>query len=319
MSNLLHVAVGVIRRDDGTVLLAQRRPDAHQGGLWEFPGGKVEAGESVEQALQRELEEELAITPRHSQPLIQIRHHYPDRSVLLDVWEVLAYQGQPHGNEGQPIAWAAPNQLDGDNFPLPAANVAIVKALRLPHELLVTGDFHDAHDFLNRLQSALERGLRVVQLRSLAKFEELSPKNRQALAEQALALCQRFGASLILNSRLGFSVDGAGLHLSAAMARQCRERPKVCGLLGISCHSREELAQAERLDPDYVLLSPVAPTRSHPDAETLGWDRFEELVATINCPVFALGGMSSEDVEEARRRGAQGVAAIGAYWDAPGR
>lgn len=313
---LLHVAVGVVRQA-GKVLLAQRHPNAHQGGLWEFPGGKVEAGETLEQALWRELQEELAIVPRHSQPLIQIRHHYPDRSVLLDVWEVLDYEGEPQGNEGQPIVWVESHELGGNEFPLPAANAAIVKALKLPHELLITGDFHNSQDFLKRLYGALERGIRLVQLRSVDNFNDMTPQAGLALAREALALCRRFNAELVLNGRLGLSLDGAGLHLSAAMAREFSERPKVQGLVGISCHNQEELIQAERLQADYVVLSPVAPTKSHPEAEALGWDSFEELVSTVNCPVFALGGMTGGDVEEARRRGGQGIAAISAFWGNP--
>lgn len=314
MNDYLHVAVGVVRRANGKVLLARRRADVHQGGLWEFPGGKVEAHETVEQALERELLEELAIRPRSSRPLIKVRHHYPDLSVLLDVWEVLDYQGQVQGNEGQPIAWVEPDQLGGDDFPLPAPNTPIVKAIQLPDQLLITGDFADPDDLLRKLQNALERGLRLVQLRSLGDFNKLNPTEGLELAKHALALCQQFNASLVLNSGLGFTLEGAGLHLSASMARHHSQRPEVQGLLGVSCHSRQELAHAERLNPDYVLLSPVTPTQSHPEAEALGWEAFEELAAAINCPVYALGGMSAADLGEARRRGAQGVAAISAFW-----
>lgn len=134
----IHVAAAVIRAVDGRVLIAKRPLDKHQGGLWEFPGGKVEAGESVEAALARELAEELGITVTAAQPLIQVRHDYPDKQVLLDVWQVLAFSGEPHGAEGQPLAWVEPAQLPGYSFP--AANRPIVAAARLPDRYLITPD-----------------------------------------------------------------------------------------------------------------------------------------------------------------------------------
>ena len=93
----VHVAAAVIRGADGRVLIAKRPQDKHQGGLWEFPGGKVEEGEAVERALARELEEELGIRVEAARPLIQVQHDYPDKQVLLDVWEVSSFTGEPHG------------------------------------------------------------------------------------------------------------------------------------------------------------------------------------------------------------------------------
>ena len=132
----IHVAAAVIRGPESSVLIAKRPLDKHQGGLWEFPGGKVEDGEGVESALARELQEELGIEVTQAQPLIQVRHDYPDKQVLLDVWEVLAFAGEPHGAEGQPLAWVAPEALVDYSFP--AANQPIVTAARLPQHYLIT-------------------------------------------------------------------------------------------------------------------------------------------------------------------------------------
>lgn len=125
----LHVAVGVLVRDD-RILLAQRAAHQHQGGLWEFPGGKVEASETVQQALRRELHEELGleVEPAGLEALIDIRHSYPDRTVRLDVWWVRQFTGQAHGREGQPLAWVAVDELHRWSFP--AANQAIVDAIQ---------------------------------------------------------------------------------------------------------------------------------------------------------------------------------------------
>jgi len=130
MNKLVHIAIGVIRNNEGAVLIALRPTESHQGGLWEFPGGKVELGESVQDALVRELQEELAITPTRMTPLIQIRHDYVDKSVLLSAWEVSCFEGEPCGNEGQPIRWVASQDLS--EFEFPAANQPIITAAQLP-------------------------------------------------------------------------------------------------------------------------------------------------------------------------------------------
>jgi len=130
MKKYLHVAVGVIENNLGQILIAKRPESAHQGGLWEFPGGKVDSGENFQQALLRELNEELAIQVENSEPLIQIRHDYSDKSVLLDVHKITRFSGEPKGNEGQPVRWVNPEILS--EYAFPAANQPIIQAIRLP-------------------------------------------------------------------------------------------------------------------------------------------------------------------------------------------
>ncbi len=126
MSDPVHVAVGVIRDPQGNILITRRHQSSHQGGLWEFPGGKVEARESVLQALQRELEEELAIELLGARALLKVEHDYGDKAVLLDVWLVESFTGRAEGREGQPLRWVTPDALTGFDFP--AANHPIVQA-----------------------------------------------------------------------------------------------------------------------------------------------------------------------------------------------
>lgn len=122
----VHVAVGVILNDRGEILISKRHVESHQGGLWEFPGGKLEAGESVLQALQRELLEELGIVIGSSRALMEISHDYSDKQVLLDVWLINEFSGSASSREGQPLRWVAPAALTDFNFPV--ANVPIVEA-----------------------------------------------------------------------------------------------------------------------------------------------------------------------------------------------
>lgn len=318
--NYIHVAVGVIKRADGNILIAKRRDDAHQGGLWEFPGGKVEGNESVQSALERELKEELAIHVTHSVPLIQIRHHYRDKSVLLDVWEVDSYTGSPKGNEGQPLEWVRAEQLETGSdcpYPLPAANAAIIKALRLPEALMITGEFDNQKDFLGRLTRALQRGIRLVQFRLSASLDKLSEATRRELLEQACLLCTTYEAKLVVNTAVNISPAAPhGIHLPASKLMAFSSRPVGPEqLFGASCHNQEELQRAAELNVDYVLLSPVKPTSTHPQAQGLGWDQFQSLVKSINIPVYALGGMDTKDIAQARAMGAQGIAAITAFWE----
>lgn len=127
MANHIHVAAGVILNDQRQVLLALRPRHKHKGGLWEFPGGKVEQGESVADALARELHEELELTVLASVPFLVIDHDYGDKQVRLDVWLVTRHSGLPHGREGQQIAWVAIADLD--TYAFPEANTPIVAAL----------------------------------------------------------------------------------------------------------------------------------------------------------------------------------------------
>jgi len=128
VSATLRVAAGALLNRRGKVLLARRAADAHQGGLWEFPGGKIEAGESESQALARELDEELGIELVTARPLIRVRHAYPDRVIDLAVWRVSRWRGEPWGRLGQALRWVAPERLE--DYPMPAADRPVLAALR---------------------------------------------------------------------------------------------------------------------------------------------------------------------------------------------
>lgn len=124
----IHVAVAVIVDQQQRILVALRPEHIHQGGLWEFPGGKVESGETVQQALVRELSEEIGITAEGFRSLIKINHDYGDKAVLLDVWWVDRFSGEPVGREGQPIRWVSADELSTYTFP--EANLAIVQLVQ---------------------------------------------------------------------------------------------------------------------------------------------------------------------------------------------
>ncbi|MGE3772074.1 MAG: Nudix family hydrolase [Gammaproteobacteria bacterium] len=309
----LQVVAAVIRRGDGHILLSRRPAHVDQGNLWEFPGGKRHAGEARVDALARELDEELGITIRRAIPLIRVPHDYATRRVLLDVFVVDRWQGTPHGREGQEIRWVAPSALDAHAFP--AANLPIVNAARLPRACVVT-PAPDAGPpaFIEALDACLARGARLVQLRAPA----LSPAAYRALAVSALACCRARGARLLLNAEpalaLELGADGAHLDARRLAATATRPVPRTV-LLSAACHDADELAQAQRIGVDFVLISPVLATASHPAARPLGWSAVAALLAPSALPAYALGGVGPAQFDEALRAGCIGIAGIGAFWN----
>ncbi|OYT80024.1 MAG: hypothetical protein CFE50_19630 [Pseudomonas sp. PGPPP4] len=308
----LHVVAAVIRDPQGRILIAQRPAHKHQGGLWEFPGGKVEAGEAPAVALARELAEELGIQVTGARPLLQVRHDYPDQAVLLDVWQVDAFTGDAHGAEGQPLAWVAPRELADYDFP--AANRPIVQAARLPERYLITPGELTTAELLNGLHRALDSGIRLVQLRTPDNFD---PQYRD-LAGDVQGLCTG-RAQLMLKGPLEWLGDfpAAGWHLTAEQLRRYAPNGRpfpAQRLLAASCHDAEELALAQQMGVDFVTLSPVMPTASHPGAPTLGWVKAQQLLTDCNLPAYLLGGLGEDDLTSAWQAGAQGVAAIRAFW-----
>ena len=310
------MAVGVLGSADGRVLIARRPAHVHQGGKWEFPGGKIRPHEDPEDALRRELREELGIVIRRARPMLRVDHPYEDKRVLLDVWRVLAYEGDPAGKEGQPVKWVPHHELHRYEFP--QANKPILRALSLPPVYAISQAGELGYDvFLERLKTALEKGLRLVQLREPL----MEPAAYHALAEEVLELCHEHGARLLINDEPAAAVrHGAdGVHLNSARLLACNERPLPGDrLVAASCHNENELKKAAAIAADFALLSPVRRTRSHPAAEPLGWERFGVLAAGAGLPVYALGGMGPADLEAARYHGAHGVAMMREAWSRSG-
>jgi 8-oxo-dGTP diphosphatase len=309
----VHVAAGVLANTRGEVLIARRPVASHLGGLWEFPGGKVETGEAMPAALVRELREELGVEIGAARPLIAIDHHYPDKRVFLDVWRVIDWRGEPHGREGQPLAWIAPQDLPG--YPMPAADRPVITALRLPPLYLITPDpGADIDPFLRRLESCLAAGVRLLQLRA----NSLASDDYAALAANVIPLCRVHGCQVLLNSEPERveSLGGDGVHLSSARLRAAAGRPLPASMwVAASCHDADEVVQAGRIGADFIVLGPVQETHSHAGMPALGWERYAALAAAAPMPVYALGGMQPGDMTTAWDNGAQGLAMISGIWN----
>lgn len=306
---LIHVAAAVIRDEKQNVLIAKRASDKHQGGLWEFPGGKVEEGETVVSALTRELEEELGITVLSSRPLILVPYHYEDKSVLLDVHVVNEFAGEPWGKEGQPVKWVSETEME--TYAFPAANKPILNACLLPSSLFITPELPMA-SVAEKVEIACKRGVQGVVLRA----HHLSDDEFENLSTLLSGVCEKHKVMLIMNRHieLGNRLAADALHLSSHQLKLLGAREDFKGRwLSASCHNKEELSLAVEKGLDFVFLSPVLHTRSHPDTEGLGWQGFRDLVKDCPIPVYALGGLSSKDISLSKSNGAQGVAAISAW------
>ena len=305
----LHVVAAVIRRRDGDILVSRRPAHVEQGDLWEFPGGKLQPGETRRQALARELHEELGIEIERATPLLRVPHDYAARRVLLDVFSVDAWRGEPHGREGQRVRWVTPATLG--TLPFPAANLPIVTAARLPRLCVVT-PAPDA-GFLVQLDACLARGASLVQLRA----PSLSGAAYRELAVRALERCRARGARLLLNAApaLCGELGADGVHLNAQRLRATHERPVARDvLLSAACHDAAALAHARHVGVDFAFVSPVLQTPTHPAAAPLGWQALGALIAPSALPVYALGGLRPADLGRALAQGCVGIAGIGAFW-----
>ncbi|MDR0379797.1 MAG: Nudix family hydrolase [Candidatus Accumulibacter sp.] len=304
----LEVSAGVLlRKTAGGVeyLLAQRPPDKVYAGCWEFPGGKLEAGESFHAALARELFEELGIVVATATPWLCREFTYPHARVFLKFFRVTGWRGEIDPREHSGIAWTRLGEPPAV-APLLPANGAILRALALSDAYVIThaaGNGVEAE--LERLRQALTRGVRLLQLRD----KTLDADVRRRFAEKVATLVDAFvGVSWLVNDDevLARSV-GAGLHLSSARLHALARRPDFAWVAA-SCHTAADLAHAERLGLDFAVLGPVLPTATHPGSPGIGWGAFARLVERATIPVFALGGMKSHLLSTARCHGAHGIA-----------
>ncbi|MFD0739134.1 Nudix family hydrolase [Lysobacter koreensis] len=320
-TRVVEVVAGVIRDPRGRVLLARRTEGRDLAGLWEFPGGKHEPGEAPEAALARELHEELGIDIEVGAALINVPQTYPDKRLRLDVRLVERWQGVVRGREGQALVWVPPHKLP--RYAMPPADRPVVAALLQPDRYLVTpepalrgdpvaGGAIDEAGWLAALDRALAAGVRRVQLRAPA----LDPARWQPLAARAAAACRAAGAQVLVNGDVELAQAlGVGLHLRAAQLDGLTDRPVPADVpLAASCHGVDELRRAESLGCDFAVVGNVQPTPSHPGRVPLGWRAFAALREAVSLPIYAIGGLGPGDLDEARRHGAQGIAAIRGLW-----
>lgn len=308
----MEVVAGVLRDEAGRVLVARRLEGRHLAGTWEFPGGKIDPGETAEDALRRELAEELDIRIGRHRPLVSVRHEYRDKIVRLRLFEVHSFAGTPRGAEGQPLHWADARELA--SLEMPSADRPLIHLLELDSHYSISpppSTYASVSEFVEAWRRCLESGFGLIQLRP-APGERVPAELVDAIDRITRDKGARWIASGDLAQCYGWPAHG--LHLDTAQLVHLDRRPWPADRLVIAaCHDLEETRMAASIEADLVTLSPVADTPGDPDALPLGWDGFERVVAYTPLPALALGGVQPTDWGRVREAGGFGVAGSRAF------
>nr|MBV6629236.1 Nudix family hydrolase [Oceanococcus sp. HetDA_MAG_MS8] len=302
MRKRIRVAAGVLDRANGEYLAAQRPPGKIAAGKWEFPGGKLESGESPLQALTRELREELDIQVVSAQPLIRICHAYSDRDVEMWVYRVYRWRGALKSQDGQALYWGTLPRLRQLDWL--GADGPVLQALALPHHLPITPFEASREQLIALSRRWLAKGWRVARLR----LPGLTETAYHALAKE-----------LIEQTDMGWILDrcpercaqlgAAGFHETRSNTHA--QRPVDAALFwGRSVHDQQSWQLARAAGCDYVQLSPVRPTASHPQRQALGWSTFARIIAQGSLPTYALGGVGPDQLAQVHAAWGQGVSGI---------
>ena len=310
----VNVAIAVIVKQQ-QVFISKRGNNVTLANFWEFPGGKVEPQESPEQALIRECQEEIGITPSNYRPLIQLNYLLNNKRLNLNVYKVSDYTGNAYGKEKQTTKWVKQTELSKINFP--PINSIIINALLLPKEYAITKSLKGSEEnYLKQIEANINHHqIKMLQFRS----PQLNASQRRPLALKIKQICQQNNCIFILNGDVGEDAINLGfenIHLTSKQLKSIStQQVQQYKRVGASCHNKDELLMAQQKGCHFALLSPVHTTQSHPDAQPLGWKNFKIQIKNINMPVFALGGMAKKEGSIAQQNGAQGIAAIGAFYE----
>lgn len=308
----IEVVAAVIYNPQGEFLLAQRPAGKAYAGYWEFPGGKVEAGEATHAALKRELHEELGIEVTLAYPWVTRDFDYPHANVRLRFFRVYAWTGNLHGRESQRFTWQSIHNISV--APVLPANGPILRGLALPAVYGITAASRIGRaPFMPALERALRAGLKLVQVRE----KEWTEQELIGFTSDVVKLSRIYGARVVVNAeeKIARAAGADGIHLTSAHLMQMSARPD-CEWCGASCHNAAELARACELGIDFVALGPIAETPTHPGAKLLGWAEFRRQIRDYPLPVYALGGLTVAQLEEAWNCGAHGIAVQRDAWTA---
>lgn len=291
----LHIAIGILMHQ-AKVLVGWREASQHQGNKHEFPGGKAEEGETPVDACRREIYEEVGIGLHDWHAFDFIRHEYEDVIVNLHVFQA-AVPDELLNEIQQPWAWYSRDQLLDLNFP--KANKAMLKRLHWPHQIKIADDL----SILSELNDQQLLYWRV----------ESGQEQVIALAHSNINLLDKLIINIELWKQLNSIQQQAvgTIHLKQAQLMALKKGDLKIGQRYIAaCHDLISARHAQAIGCDAILLSPVLPTETHPEAAALGWEQFEHIAQQLDIPVFALGGMRQEDLPDAQHHHAYGIAGM---------
>ncbi|WP_415871200.1 NUDIX domain-containing protein [Acinetobacter pittii] len=292
---IVDVAIAILIHR-GKILVGWREEQQHQGGKHEFPGGKVEPGETPEEACRREIYEEVGIGLKDWQQFDYIHHEYDDIIVNLHLFH--SYVPDELLNLiHQPWAWYTREQLLHLNFP--KANKDIIKRLYWPHLIKISNT------------------LSMVESSEALLYWRIENEAEQQYIEKLTALDEGQRSNLIINVDIWQQLSPElqkqikTVHLKQSQLMNLHKGDLIVGVRYIAaCHDAVSLKQAQQIGCDAVFISPVKPTTTHPEAVALGWERFSDLAQNSQIPVFALGGVHPDDLATAQQHGAYGLAGI---------
>ncbi|UOF93743.1 MAG: Nudix family hydrolase [Bordetella sp.] len=312
IEKIVNVATGILTRDDGKILLGNRPEGKSWAGWWEFPGGKLEPGETALQALNRALSEELGIKTVKAYPWITYVYFYPKSAVRLTFFRIIQWIGNPVGLENQFLKWFKPCEIYQKNKLLPAIYSSL-KWLKLPRHYGITSIQSPIklNYFLKRLDRALRSGLKLIQFREPSWPDGTDSESLLLVLEEVVRRCHKLNAMVLINSmhpKLWWE-KANGVHLQSHDAKKNFIKSEN-SLLCMSTHNHLDLIRARYLNADFAVLGPVLKTPTHPKGKEIGWKEFSERIKNLGIPVFALGGQSEQTQEDAYQHGAHGIAGI---------
>ncbi len=306
MQKVVLVVVGIIKNNYNKILLIKRPSNKFMANFWELPGGKIKTKENEITALIRELKEELNICVLKAKFCLKISHQYPDKNVLVSVFSITNFSGHITNNEGHKLAWL--NETTINNYRVLPTMDKVINFIKLSPIYWISSE----NFTIEQLHKKLVSGLRLVQFRHKGDMDY----KKQQLLLASIKLCKQYSAKILLNIAKKYhnkdlinKVDG--LHLSTNEAKNLTTRPLANNkLLAISTHNKEQLQQALNLNADFALLSPINITNSHKNTMPLGWDNAKKIIKNSPIPIFALGGIKSNDLLFANNAGFFGIAGI---------
>ena len=307
----IEASVGIIFNESFQLLMAERPQSKTWSGWWEFPGGKIEKGETPLEALKRELKEEIGISVIDAKKWIVRKYAYEGYEVTLHFYKVTQWSGNIEAKEEQKISWVLPD--NNVVSPILPANDLIFKAISLPDIYAITNAYEYSGNFLNKVEQQLNNGLGLIQIREKA----ISKNAFIELTKEIIQMAGNFDAKVMINSdiNLAYKLNADGVHLNSSLLHRLSEIPKDL-IVSASCHSARDIEKAMTMDVSFVVLSPVQKTQSHPNTTPIGWYSFSKITQNYSIPIYALGGMKQNDIENAFNAGAIGIASQRAIWEA---
>jgi len=305
---IIKAVVGVLRNKSGQLLIAKRQDHQFMAGFWELPGGKIENNENPEETIIRELNEELGIKVDDLSLHQTMQHTYTDRTVELCIYNIDQYQNIPIGIEGQKIAWVSVQDLY--NYQLLPTMKAFIDSITLPNKYWITpSSNHQSEAWMKKFNEKITQDISLIQLRSKTMLDD-------QFIEEVHNKCQQHNVKLLINTiKKSFNESYCdGWHITTSEMLVLKSRPCTNDkLLGASTHNLSEALKAQAIGADFVVISPVQATQTHPDTVPLGWAGAQEVVDKLNIPVYFLGGMGSKDLDRTLKNGAQGIAGVSAF------